>query len=177
MERNEHRFDAGSEGTRPRRARRRVAVRRPGQILPILSGIFLAMLGLLVLLGSGMDWNHLATSTGNSLSFRQSGLLGIVELGFGITLVWAAGFPGYGRIPMRALGVAAIAFGIALTGWSGSLASLFGGEAGSGWLFMGVGAMTVLGAAVPARATPPAAADVADLETPPAPAKRIPRAS
>ena len=151
-------------------------MRRPGQILPILGGIFLAVLGMLVLVGSGMHWGHLASSTGDTLSFRQSGLLAIVELGFGIALVWVAGVPWFRRLPGIVLGAAAIAFGIALAAWSGSLAGLFGGDAASGWLFIAVGVVTILGALIPAVATPAQTASAPDLETPTAPAKPVPPA-
>ena len=149
-------------------------LRRPGQILPVLGGIFLAILGMLVLLGSGMHWGHLASSTGDTLSFRQSGLLGIVELAFGIGLVWVAGVPWYGHMPGIALGALTIAFGLVLVAWSGSLAGLFGGDATSGWLFVGVGLVTLVGALVPAVGTPAATANAPDLETPAAPAKPLP---
>ena len=159
-------------------ARRRVLPRRPGQILPVLAGIFLAVLGMLVLTGSGLHWNHLSTSTGDTLSFRQSGLLGIAELGFGLALVWSAGgFLWAGRAVVAGLGAAAVLFGIALSGWSQALAGIFGGDAASGWLFIGVGAVTLFGGLVPARRTVAAGANTADLASPAAPAKRIRRVS
>src|SRR5205807_5545672 len=63
----------------------------PGAILPILVWLFLAVLGMLVLIDSGLHVGSLGSRTGTALSFRQSDLLAIVEIGFGIAVVWLAG--------------------------------------------------------------------------------------
>src|SRR5437763_2817609 len=124
----------------------------PGAIPAILAGLFLAVLGMLVLIHSGLRIGSLGSRTGTALSFRQSELLAIVEIAFGIAVVWLAGdFPWYGRPAVVAGGVLAAGFGIALAGWASSLAGTFGGDAASGWLWIAVGALVVVSGLIPRR--------------------------
>ena len=60
----------------------------------------------------------------------------------------------------------AIEFGIVLAAWATPFAGVFGGDAASGWLWIGVGAVTIVAALLPRRTVSPRAATTADLEGP-----------
>ena len=148
----------------------------PGTIAVLVAGAILVALGLIEFF-TGARFSNLTTPSGNGLAFRQSGVLALIEIGFGIAVVWIAGdFPWYGRAAAVALGVIGIGFGIALAGWSNSLSSVFGGDSASGWVFIVAGAIVVASAFVPRRQVGAPSAVTADLETPEAPAKPIRRA-
>jgi hypothetical protein len=159
------------------RERRRVIGWSPGTVAVLAAGAFLVALGLLEFF-TGARLSNLTAPSGNGLAVRQSGVLALIEIGFGIAVVWIAGdFPWYGRGAAIGLGVIAIGFGIALLGWSSSLSRVFGGDPASGWLFVAVGAIAAASAFVPRRRVGASAAMTADLETPEAPAKPIRRVS
>ena len=148
----------------------------PGAVAAVAVGLFLAVLGMLVLIDSGFHAGSLASQRGTALSFKQSELLAVVEIAAGIAIVWLAGdFPWYGRPAAIVAGVLAVGFGIALAGWASSLAGVFGGDPASGWLWIGVGVVTIVAALLPRRVVSSGAATTADLESPPAPAKVVPR--
>ena len=119
----------------------------PGTIAVLVPGAFLVALGLVEFF-TGARFSNLTASSVNGLAFRQSGVLALIEIGFGI----------------------------ALAGWSSSLSSVFGGDPASGWVFMAAGAIVVASAFVPRRRVGAPSAVTADLETPEAPAKPIRRA-
>jgi hypothetical protein len=161
-----------SSSTGPRRV---VTGWSPGAIAAVVAGLFLAVLGTLVLIDSGFGAGSLGSSTGTALSFTQSELLAIIEIAFGIAVVWLAGdFPWYGRSAAIVAGVLAIGFGIVLAAWATPFAGVFGGDPASGWLWMGVGVVTIVSALVPRRTVSPRSATTADLESPEAPAKQVP---
>src|SRR5438094_718777 len=108
MERDERRIEPD-----PSAEPRLVTGWSPGVIPAWIGGMFLAVLGMLVLIDSGLRIGDLASRTGTALSFRQSDLLAIVEIAFGIAVVWLAGdFPWYGRPAVVTFGVLALGFGI-----------------------------------------------------------------
>jgi hypothetical protein len=161
-----------SPSTRPRRV---VTGWSPGAIAAVVAGLFLAILGTLVLIDAGFGAGSFTSRTGTALSFTQTGLLAIVEIAFGVAVVWLAGdFPWYGRSAAIVAGVLATGFGIVLAAWATPFASVFGGDPASGWLWIGIGVVTIVSAVLPRRTVSPHTASTADLEGPQAPAKQVP---
>jgi peptidoglycan/LPS O-acetylase OafA/YrhL len=128
--------------------RRSVVPWSPGQVLPVLVGLFFAVFGMVGLIRTGFHPQDWTGPEKDLLGFDVTSLLALIELVFGLVVVVSASVLPWGGRPWAALlGVLAVGFGILLAAFSSSWERFFGGDASNGWLFAAGGAVMLMAAA------------------------------
>ena len=130
--------------------RRRTAPRHawsPAQIVAFVVGAAALAFGIVALVRTGLDLDDLTRPEASVLGFAHTPLLAIVEIAFGALMLLAALSPA-GRALMAFLGAVALAFGIVIVAetWPARMHDWFGVTDRTGWLFVVVGAVSLVSA-------------------------------
>jgi hypothetical protein len=119
----------------------------PGQILLVLAGAASLALGIAAVVAAGLD-GPLSEPVDEVLGWNHTALLGIIEMGAGIVMIlsglragarWIGGF----------VGLAAIVGGALILGRLDWTMNELGAERNFGWVAIVIGAVAVIGAAIP----------------------------
>jgi len=122
----------------------------PGQLVGLIAGVGMLVLGTVALTRSGLDVNSLYSPHVEVAGLHHTPLLGVVEVVFGLLVVAASAVPGTVRGLLVVLGVTALAAGIVALAATGTwLHDHFGAHRANGWLFIVEGALVVLAAMLP----------------------------
>ncbi|HSO95250.1 MAG TPA: hypothetical protein VLV81_04345 [Acidimicrobiia bacterium] len=118
----------------------------PSQLVALILGGAAIAFGVLALTKTGLDLSHLTRHHDTVLGFGHTPLLGLAEIGFGILMVLAAFGAIAGRNIMTLLGAAAIGLGVVLVAgwWSVRMSHSLGASDRNGWLFLAVGAISLV---------------------------------
>jgi len=131
---------------------RRTAVERPpwspAQLVAVILGIVFLVVGGVSLARTGVDANNMNAHFSNTPLWHHTAWLGIGELVFGLMMLGAGVIPGAGRGLMTFLGMVALAFGIAVLVAPDSLHRATGAHGGTGWVYIIVGAISMIAASV-----------------------------
>ncbi len=116
------RTDVVTETSRPTQSDYQVAEGRtreavtplwsPLQIVGLIVGIGMGVLGIAAVARTGFDTAHIYTPHDLVWKFPHSPLLGVIEIGFGLVMVLASVVPGGLRALLALLGAISLAFGI-----------------------------------------------------------------
>lgn len=118
----------------------------PAQLVALVIGLFLLVLGAVTLANTGINGNSITDSKVLTWGFGQTPLLAIIEIVFGLLLVLAGAVPGAGRGTMALLGAILLAAGIVVLASSSSLYDSLGTNQATGWLGVVTGAVTLAAA-------------------------------
>jgi hypothetical protein len=122
----------------------------PAQLIGLVVGVGMAVLGIVALNRTGFDTSHIYTPHRTIWHLPHSPLLAVIEIGFGALMILASVVPGALRTLMGLLGAAALVFGIVvLVGTTPNrLNHWLGVTHSSGVLYTIIGAVVVLAAFV-----------------------------
>jgi hypothetical protein len=84
----------------------------PAQIVGLVIGIGITVLGFAAVARTGFDTDHIYTPVDNVWNLPHSPLMGLIEVGFGVLVILAAVVPGGSRGFMALLGAIAVCFGL-----------------------------------------------------------------
>lgn len=118
----------------------------PAQLVALVVGLLLLVLGAVTLANTGINGSGLTGTKVLTWGFGQTPLLAIIELVFGLLLVLAGAVPGAGRGTMALLGAILLAAGIVVIASASSLYDSLGTNQAAGWLFAVAGAVTLAAA-------------------------------
>ena len=122
----------------------------PAQIIGLIAGIGMAVLGIAAVARTGFHTDHIYTPHRIVWHLPHSPLLGVIEIGFGVLLILASVIPGAARGLMGLLGAIALAFGIVVLVNTSSdnlnLNHWFAVTHRSGWFFVIVGGVVLVAA-------------------------------
>jgi len=93
-------------------SRARMPVWSPAQIIGLIAGIGFIVLGVVSVIRTGFNTDHIYTPHDVVWHFPHSPLLAVIEIGFGALLVLASIVPGGARGLLAFLGAVSLAFGI-----------------------------------------------------------------
>jgi hypothetical protein len=119
----------------------------PGQILILLAGAAAIALGIVAVARTGLD-GSLSQPVDSVLGWNHTALLGLFEIGAGALLIVGGLRPG-GRWLGGLVGLAAIVGGILILGRLAWTVDRLGAERDFGWVAIVIGAVAVVGAAIP----------------------------
>jgi hypothetical protein len=119
----------------------------PGQILILLAGAAALALGIVAVARTGLD-GSLSQPVDSVLGWDHTALLGLFEIGAGALLILGGLRPG-GRWFGGLVGLAAIVGGILILGRLQWTVDRLGAERDFGWVAIVIGALAVVGAAIP----------------------------
>jgi hypothetical protein len=111
------------------------------QVVALIVGVFFLVLGAIALARTGFEDLTAETTVAG---MPHTGLLGIVEIAFGVLLVMAAAAGAAGRGLMAFLGALALAWGIVVVVQPTILEDLLAMEQINGWVYLVAGLVTVL---------------------------------
>jgi hypothetical protein len=122
----------------------------PGQLVGLIVGVGMLILGTVALTRSGLDFNSLYSPHVEVAGLHHTPLLGVVEVVFGLLVMAASAVPGTVRGLLVLLGVGALAAGVVALAATGTwLHDRFGAHRANGWLCIVDGALLVLAAMLP----------------------------
>jgi membrane-bound metal-dependent hydrolase YbcI (DUF457 family) len=84
----------------------------PMQIVGLIIGIGITVLGFAAVARTGFDSDHIYTPQADVASMSHTPLFALIEVGFGVLVIVAAVVPGGARGFMALLGAAAVSFGL-----------------------------------------------------------------
>jgi hypothetical protein len=113
----------------------------PAQVVAGAIGLFLVVLGAVVLLRNGFD--SFTGTTVDVLGFEHTTAMGIVHIGIGLIFLGAASTLG-GLGSLTFVSLAAVAFGLITIIEPGNMAEWVGGAPEIGWLYVAIGAVSML---------------------------------
>ena len=116
----------------------------PGQVVSLVAGVGLVVVGLLALMRAGVG-EPLDSPTVDVLSYSHTAWLGIAEIGLGALLV-LAGTGAWGRPLSVLLGAAAVVAGILVLLEPGQMPEELAVEKSFGWPLLALGAVVALAA-------------------------------
>jgi hypothetical protein len=119
----------------------------PGQLLILLAGAAALALGIVAVVRTGLD-GSLSQPVDSVLGWNHTALLGLFEIGAGVLLILGglrAGFRWFGGL----VGLATIVGGILILGRMQWTIDRLGAERDFGWVAIVIGAVAVVGAAIP----------------------------
>ncbi len=119
----------------------------PGQILILLAGAAALAFGIVAVARTGLD-GSLSQPVDSVLGWNHTALLGLFEIGAGVLMV-LGGLRAGGRWLGGLAGLAVIAGGILILGRLQWTIDRLGAERDFGWVAIVVGAVAVVGAAIP----------------------------
>jgi uncharacterized membrane protein len=138
-------------GTITTNRRRRRRATRPANVIVAVAGILTITLGVWALIETGLNTDHIFTPSKEVLGLPHTPTLALGEIGFGILLLFAAATGAFGTFLIEVLGAASLAFGVIVVSdsWSGRVHSWTAANHDSGWVFILIGAVSVLAATLP----------------------------
>ncbi len=118
----------------------------PAQIVAIGVGIASIIFGVLALNQTGLHIDDLTGTHDEFSGFHHTPLLGVLEVAFGLLLVFAGIRPIFGRSLMTLLGFAAFGLGLVIVAdfWPARMHEWLGVHDRNGWLFLAAGAVLLL---------------------------------
>jgi hypothetical protein len=119
----------------------------PGQILIVLAGVASLALGIVAVVRTGLD-GSLSQPVKPVLGWDHTALLGLFEIGAGVLMILGglrAGFRWFGGL----VGLAVIVGGVLILGRLDWTVTRLGAERNFGWVAIVIGAVAVIGAAIP----------------------------
>jgi hypothetical protein len=119
----------------------------PGQILILLAGAAALALGIVAVVRTGLD-GSLSQPVEPVLGWNHTALLGLFEIGAGVLMI-LGGLRAGGRWLGGLVGLAVIAGGILILGQLQWTIDRLGAERDFGWVAIAIGAVAVVGAAIP----------------------------
>lgn len=127
---------------------RRPRVWSTSQLVALLIGAGFIVLGAVALNRTGFSTSHLYEPSERIWTLGHTPLLAIVELGFGIAMVFAALRPLAGRALMMLLSIGAIGAGVVILAdvWPRRVDHWFGATHRNGWLYVIAGGIALLAA-------------------------------
>jgi len=84
----------------------------PAQIVGLIIGIGITVLGFAAVARTGFDTDHIYSPKAMAWNLPHSPLMGLIEVGFGVLVIVSAVVPGGMRGFMALLGAAALSFGL-----------------------------------------------------------------
>jgi hypothetical protein len=137
------------ETTVTRRRNRRA--KRPSHVIAAVVGVCAIALGVWALVKTGINTDHIFTPTKDVLGLPHTPTLALGEIAFGVLLLIAAALGRFGTVLIALAGATSFAFGVIVLSdsWSGRVHRWTAADHDSGWVFIGVGALLVLAAALP----------------------------
>lgn len=144
--REEHRADVAHDesATTPTLVRERSWTFAPGQLVSMVVGGALVIVGTLALLRAGIS-EPLAEPVVQVLGLDHTAWLGLAELGVGLLLM-LVGSGAWGRPFSVLLGAAMVVAGVLVVAESGAMPDELGLERGFGWLLIPLGALVAVAA-------------------------------
>jgi hypothetical protein len=120
----------------------------PAQIVGLAVGIGMVVLGVVAVVRTGFDTDHIYTPHALVWHLPHSPLLAVSEIAFGALLILASVVPGAARGLMGLLGAIALAFGIVVlvSTQTGDLNRWLAVTHRSGWFFVIAGGVVLLAA-------------------------------
>jgi len=120
----------------------------PLQIIGLIVGIGMGVLGIAAVARTGFDTAHIYTPHDLVWKLPHSPLLGVIEIGFGLLMVLGSVVPGGWRSFLALLGAISLAFGIVVLveAAPNRLNDWLAVTHRNGWLFTAVGAIVLLAA-------------------------------
>jgi hypothetical protein len=120
----------------------------PLQLIGLIVGIGMGVLGVAAVARTGFDTSHIYTPHDLVWKFPHSPLLGVIEIGFGLLMVLGSVVPGGWRSFLALLGAISLAFGIVVLveAAPNRLNDWLAVTHRNGWLFTAIGAVVVLAA-------------------------------
>jgi hypothetical protein len=119
----------------------------PGQILVVLAGVASLVLGIVAVARTGLD-GPLSQPVEPVLGWDHTALLGLIEIGAGAVMI-LAGLRAGTRWIGGLVGIAAIVGGALVLGRLDWTMNELGAERDFGWVAIVIGAVAVVGAAIP----------------------------
>ena len=119
----------------------------PGQILIVLAGAASLALGIAAVAATGLD-GPLSQPVDEVLGWNHTALLGIIEIGAGVVMI-LSGLRAGARWLGGLVGLAAIVGGALILGRLDWTMNELGAERDFGWVAIAIGAVAVIGAAIP----------------------------
>jgi hypothetical protein len=120
----------------------------PAQIIGLIAGIGMTVLGIAAVAQTGFHTDHIYTPHDVVWHLPHSPLLAVCEIGWGVLMILASVVPGASRELMGFLGAIMLAFGIVVLvdAYSDNLSHWLAVTHRSGWLFVVVGGVVLLAA-------------------------------
>ncbi len=120
----------------------------PAQIIGLIVGIGFVVLGVAAVVRTGFDTSHIYTPHVVVWHLSTSPLFAVIEIAFGVLMIFASVVPGGSRSLMGLLGAIALAFGLVIVVGSTPtrLNHWLAVTHRNGWLFVIVGAVVLLAA-------------------------------
>ena len=119
----------------------------PGQILTGVAGAILVIFGVIALVRTGVD-GSLNTPPTNILGLAHSAYVGFAELALGLLLLLGSADVAY-RGVAGAVGALMVIGGIIVAAGTNKMLLQIGTERATGWFFVVMGAVSILGAMLP----------------------------
>jgi hypothetical protein len=118
----------------------------PAQIVALIIGGILAIIGGVTLARTGINFSDLSSNHVTVAGMDQTAIMGIGELVIGLFLIGAGAVPGGGRVSMTFWGVVLLGFGIVLliSDSSTSMHRWFTDDSGTGWFFVVMAAVLLV---------------------------------
>ena len=122
----------------------------PAQVIGLIAGIVITVLGLVALARTGFDTDHLYSPHAQAWHLPHSPLMAIIEVGFGVLVLIASVVPGGARSLLALLGAIALAFGVVVLVEAppNRLNHWLGVEDKNGWFYVIVGGVLLLAALI-----------------------------
>lgn len=136
--------DVDRDATTPATIRERTWTFAPGQLVSLLAGGALAVVGAIALARAGMS-TPLDTPVVDVLGWSHTAWLGLAELGLG-ALLMIVGTGAWGRPLSVLLGAATVVAGVLVLAEAGAMPEELGLEEGFGWPLIALGAIVALAA-------------------------------
>ena len=118
----------------------------PAQLVGLIIGIAVTVLGFVALARTGLNTDNIYSPHALAWSLPHSPLMALIEVGFGMLLIVASVVPGGMRSLIALLGAVALSFGIVVVSMTppDRLNHWLGVEDKNGWFFVVVGAVLLL---------------------------------
>jgi hypothetical protein len=120
----------------------------PAQIVSLVVGAVLTILGGVALARTGINFGDLDAARGEVMGLEHTALLGLIELVLGLVLVGAAAAGGAPRGTMTFLGVVMLLFGIIVAIEPSAFNRALGATSGHGWFWAILGVILLTAAMV-----------------------------
>ncbi len=120
----------------------------PAQVVAILGGLLLLVLGAVGLARTGLSFSNIAFTHTQVAGLPVTSLSALAELIVGVILLIGAAFPSSAKATMAILGVVMLAFGLIVALDPRPFFRLWAYDSGSGIFFVIVGAVLLVAAAV-----------------------------
>jgi Domain of unknown function (DUF4383) len=135
-------------GVSERRASATTMTWSPAQIVGLIVGIGYTALGIIAVVDTGFDTDHLDTPQHVVWHLAHSPLLGAIEIAFGVLMILASLVPGGARVLLSFLGAIALIFGIVVLAESvpNRLNDWLAVTHRNGWLYLISGVVVLLSA-------------------------------